>query len=197
MEKVQETMREDLYEHTQKVYNNDKSEEHIIPKVVEKVGTEDETDRAVQKMKECKPKNITDEEFKKYIGDGNLVAFYSKSNSATSDKSPKDKWEENIYGGSSEYTAIIVNTGVTGDGEKQDGSDAEIFKRYLFSTIELVDGKFTPEHIILREHIIFNLFSLKMGINLEHREFDPSCVSIVNKLLYLIINVCLLCVFLL
>ena len=47
MEKeVQETMREDLYEHTPKVYNNDKSEEHIIPKVVEKVGTEDETDRA-------------------------------------------------------------------------------------------------------------------------------------------------------
>ena len=70
MEKeVQETIREDLYEHTPKVYNNDKSEEHIIPKVVEKVGTEGETDRAVQKMIECKPKNITDGEYKNIYGD--------------------------------------------------------------------------------------------------------------------------------
>ena len=181
MEKeVQETIREDLYEHTPKIYNNDKSEEHIIPKVVEKVGTEDETDRALEKMKECKPKDITNEEYKKYIWRlGNLVAFYSKSNSATSDKSPKEKWEENIYGGSSEYTAqLLVNNGVTGNGEKQDGSDARKFlKDICFQPIELVDGKFTPEHIILREHIIFKLFSLKMGVDLEHREFDPSmCV---------------------
>ena len=94
-------------------------------------------------------------------------------------KAQRINGKKNIYGGSSEYTAkLLVNSGVTGDGERQDGTAARKFLEDIcFQPIELVDGKLTPEHIILREHIIFNLFSQKMGIDLEHREFKPSmCV---------------------
>ena len=130
---------------------------------------------SINKLEEIKPENISNQKYVSLVWRlGNLVALWNTTNKSLSDKSPKEK--KSAYKNAEEYTAqLIYNNGVTGDGDKQDGESARKFLKSLHhNKIELEDGKFTENHILLREHFILKVFSKKLGVDLKHETFKKS-----------------------
>jgi len=173
---VKEGIRKGSYEYVtgNEMYNSETSEEHIIPKVIEKTGS-DATENSINKLEEIKPENISSQKYISLVWRlGNLVALWNTTNKSLSDKSPKEK--KSAYKNAEEYSAqLIYNNGVTGDGDKQDGESARKFLKSLHhNKIELEDGKFTENHILLREHFILKVFSKKLGVDLKHETFKKS-----------------------
>lgn len=173
---VKEGIRKGSYEYVpgNEMYNSETSEEHIIPKVIEKTGSS-ATENSINKLKEIKPDKISDQKYISLVWRlGNLVALWNTTNKSLSDKSPKEKVK--AYKNAEEYTAqLIYNNGVTGDGDKQDGESARKFLKSLHhNKIELEDEKFTENHVLLREHFILKVFSKKFGVDLKHETFKKS-----------------------
>ena len=133
---VKEGIRKGSYEYVtgSEMYNSETSEEHIIPKVIEKTGS-DATENSINKLKEIKPENISNQKYVNLVWRlGNLVALWNTTNKSLSDKSPKEKMS--AYKNAEEYTAqLIYNNGVTGDGDKQDGESARKFLKSIFKII--------------------------------------------------------------
>ena len=77
----------------------------------------------------------------------------------------------------------INSTCISHGAKKQPGPRARhTIVKYHYQPIDLENGYFMPKHVYLRDHIIFNVLSEKLGFELKVDQFEKSmCIFCSDK----------------
>jgi len=158
----------------------EQTEEHIIPKLILKT-----TGKGAEALKEICPPKVDKDLYKSLVyRPGNLVALWHFDNQDANDDPPSKKFADNVYGGAGkQITSRLIQHASASGSKKQPGPRARhTIVKYHYQPIELENGYFMPNHVYLRDHIIFNVLSDKLGFELKVDQFDKSmCIFCSDK----------------